>query len=177
MIRLGYSYLWFHIRRLYYSHGAAFISALALTGCALLACAGWALEATQLARAQAELDKLTAQQTHTPLRRSSTLPLLPALNTVSLVVAIREAATATKINPRDITYTLENQSGQPYIRYQARLSVDAAYPSIRQFVQNIVDNESYTSLDAITCERIELKGSGPVCDITISAFYKRDSDG
>jgi hypothetical protein len=177
MIRLGYSYLWFHIRRLYYAHGIAFISTLVLTGFALLACAGWALEATQLARTQAELRKLTVQQTRIPLQRSSTLPVLPALNTVSLVVAIREAATATKINPRDITYTLENQSGLPYIRYRARFSVEAAYPSIRQFVQNIVDTEPFISLDGISCERIELKGSGPVCDITISAFYKRDSDG
>jgi hypothetical protein len=177
MIRLGYSYLWFHVRRQYYAHGIAFVSTLALIGCAAVAFAGWALEVTQLAREQAELRKLTVQQTRSPLQPPSTLPVLPTLNTVSLVIAIREAGTATKINPREITYTLENQSGLPYIRYRARLSVEAAYPSIRQFVQNIVDTGPFVSLDGISCERIELKGSGPVCNITVSAFYKRDSDG
>ncbi len=177
MIRVSYAYLRFHVRRLHRDQGAAFLATLVLAGCTLLTLAAWAIEASEVSRAKQELQDLITRAARAPQQVKASGSQLPNLDTVSFVAAIHRSAAESKIGTDEVTYVLEDQPTLPYIRYRARFSIEAPYPTIRQFIQGVVDAETNTALDGISCARTELKGTRPVCDIAISAFYKRDARG
>lgn len=102
---------------------------------------------------------------------------LPRFEPNKLVEAINRLALNTKLPLDEISFVLEDNHTQPYLRYRATLSVSSRYPVIRRFLDALEAEQPQVALDAISCERDDIGAVDTNCDVNLSAFYRRQDHG
>jgi len=102
---------------------------------------------------------------------------LPRFEPNKLVEAINRLALDTKLPLDEVSFVLEDNHNQPYLRYRATLSVSSRYPAIRRFLDALEAEEPQVALDAISCERDDISTAETNCDVNLSAFYRRQEHG
>lgn len=102
---------------------------------------------------------------------------LPRFEPNKLVEAINRLAANTKLPIDEVSFVLEDVRNQPYVRYRATLSVSSRYPAIRHFLDALQADQPQVALDGISCERDDIAAADTTCDVTLSAFYRRQDHG
>jgi hypothetical protein len=174
------SFCRFHLFRLYYAQPRA---AIALVTSATLLVLVSLLAAAQWEREQTALRTLDSERTHPAEAGPTADPALqqrstiPDFDSAKLVAALHETADAAKLPVDEISYTLDENASQPYLRYRVRLNVVSSYPVIRRFVDQFRGELAHVALDSITCNRSDITDADLSCDLVLSAFYRKPGRG
>lgn len=111
-------------------------------------------------------------------RSSGPLPVdLPQFFSARFVDTLNEVATDAKFSLDEVSYELDDNISQPYLRYRAVLTLSASYPAIRQFVAHLSTRLQNVDLDAVNCTRGDIGKTALTCDLTFSAFFRKGSNG
>ena len=102
---------------------------------------------------------------------------LPAFDNTQLVVALNGAAETSKLSLDEVSFLLDENPSQPYLRYRATLTVSSAYPAIRRFLDQVRSQQPDVLLDSITCTRDDITTVELTCDLALSAFYRKEVHG
>ncbi len=171
----------FHFHRLFRTRPrfvvAIVVSSLTLISATLAVAQQWytlqsADEDFQLAIQQSKHTSKKLVATVSPLREA-----LPDFDSAQLVDTLHQAAEDVKLPIDEISYALEENSSQPYLRYRVTLSVTANYPTIRKFADRFRQQASQVSLDTISCSREDITAKALNCDLGLSAFYRKAARG
>ena len=106
-----------------------------------------------------------------------TKPELNAFNNTQLVDALNSVAEEMKLSLDEVSFILDDNVSQPYLRYHATLTVSSTYPTIRHFIDQVHAKQPDISLDSITCTRADISTVDLTCDLTLSAFYRKENRG
>ena len=104
-------------------------------------------------------------------------PDLPAFNNTQLVDVLNRVAEESKLSLDEVSFVLEENAAQPYLRYRATLTVSSAYPTIRRFLEQVRVRQPQVSLDTINCSRDDITTVELTCDLVMSAFYRKEGHG
>ncbi len=173
----------FHLLRLFHAQPVLSLAVLS-NGVALLAALlVWMTETHALASAQQQLLQLRGQslraeaaQHAAPLVKPS-VPVLPWLDSANLVGQFSHIADDAKLPFDEVAYVLEEGGNQPYLRYRVTLTVSAAYPVIRRFVDDVAATLANVDLDTIACQRADVAMPVLSCELAFSAFFRKDGHG
>ncbi|WP_460536560.1 hypothetical protein [Chitinimonas naiadis] len=102
---------------------------------------------------------------------------LPAFKSAAFVDGLGKLADAAKLPMNEITFSLDDNADQPYLRYRATMTVEASYPAIRRFVEKVQADMDNVSLDTLNCTRADIDVAEVSCDLGLSAFYARGERG
>lgn len=102
---------------------------------------------------------------------------LPAFEPVKLVDAINRLAIDSKLPLDEVSFVLEDNPSQHYLRYRATLTVSSRYPAIRRFMEALQTEQPQVSFDAVNCVREDITTTEPTCDLGLSAFYRKRLHG
>ncbi|WP_188567707.1 GspMb/PilO family protein [Undibacterium terreum] len=149
-----------------------------------------ALVVTALAAAQVAFEHLNAEETIQEViqqakHRNQVIPSpssisgtdLPRFDSAQLVEALHRVAEEVKLPADEISYALEGNENQAYLRYRVTLSVTASYPVIRKFAEHFQAQLPNVSLDSISCTRDDIAATALSCDLGLSAFYQKAVHG
>lgn len=92
----------------------------------------------------------------------------------ALMESLNQTALTVALPVNDIVFRFDDNPSRPYLRYSATVKVFGGYPQVRRFVDTVRKQLSETSLDAISCTRSDIRSVHVSCDLTLSAFYRRD---
>lgn len=165
----------FNLRRLVRSQ--PFLCAAMAVTLALSIAAGAALISVHIANANAvaELRRIEQFTNNAPLPKAPVPDLrvsLQPFNSAQLVQAMNEVAAQVSLPLQEISFTLEDPAGVPYLRYRASLTVVAKYAIVRRFIDGIHAEVPDVSLDSLACKREAINAQPLECDLVFSAFYK-----
>jgi hypothetical protein len=104
-------------------------------------------------------------------------PSLSAFRSTALVRSLHEAGDISALTLDQIDLTFEDTPSQPFIRYRASFSGTSSYAGIRKFIAAMLAGSRDVALDAVSCDRADLKSTGVSCDFTFSAVYRKDGRG
>jgi hypothetical protein len=102
---------------------------------------------------------------------------LPPFESVNLVDVLNRVAGETKLPLDEVSFVLDDNGNQPYLRYRATLTVSSGYLAIRRFLDRIRAEQPQISLDSIACTRDDIATPQPTCDLSLSAFYGKPYRG
>jgi Tfp pilus assembly protein PilO len=102
---------------------------------------------------------------------------LPEFDSAELVGTLHRVAADVKLPFDEVSYALEESTGQPYLRYRMTLSVTGNYPAIRRFSDSFRREASHVTLDSISCSRDDISAAELSCDLGLSAFYRKVAHG
>ncbi|HEY8023538.1 MAG TPA: hypothetical protein VIF60_03160 [Burkholderiaceae bacterium] len=102
---------------------------------------------------------------------------LPEFDNTSLVKVLNHLAGETKLTLDEVSFALDDNANQPFLRYRATLTVSSGYPTIRRFLDQVHAELPQASLDSIVCTRDDITTLEPTCDLIFSAFYRKPSGG
>lgn len=102
---------------------------------------------------------------------------LPVFESASLMKALSRIAGQIKLPLNEISYALDDNTSQPFLRYHVTLTVTSAYPVIRRFVDELHVGLPNVTLDAISCARADIAAANLTCDLVFSAFFRKDALG
>jgi hypothetical protein len=102
---------------------------------------------------------------------------LTAFNNTQLLETLKGAAENTKLTFDEVSFVLEPNANQPYLRYRATLTVTSQYPTIRKFLDQVRVKQPEVSLDSILCTRDDIATVELTCDLAMSAFYRNEAHG
>jgi len=100
---------------------------------------------------------------------------LPWFDSAGLVAQLDAVAEEAKLPIDEVGYALEGSAQLPYLRYRITLSVTAAYPVVRQFVDDVTSTLRHVELDSISCARADITLPTPTCELVFSAFFRKGS--
>jgi hypothetical protein len=157
----------------------------ALCAAILVALSAQLLSAFALLGLHNAIEAATAEQTS--LRRAPKIaaPVAPFAGAISvreslqpfhsaqLVEAFNEVADRIKLPLGEISFTLDDTHGQPFLRYRASLSVLSKYGAMRRFVDGVHASLTDVSLDSVSCGREAISSQALKCDLVFSVFYMR----
>ena len=103
--------------------------------------------------------------------------VLPAFDNAKLIAVVHQVAEESRMPVDEITYVLDANAGQPFFRYHINLSVDASYPVVRHFVEQLQRLQPQISLDGISCRKDDIGVKALNCDLSLSAFYRKPVGG
>ncbi len=175
-----FSWCRFHFLRLARMHSFGLTSAVLLSAFGVAAGLFWlsvVRHEAAVRRDIAGLNKSLAQLVSLPAPQGSGRIDLPRFEPNKLVEAINRLALNTKLPLDEISFVLEDNRNQPYLRYRATLSVSSRYPAIRRFLDALEAEQPQVALDAISCERDDIAAAETTCDVNLSAFYRRQERG
>lgn len=92
----------------------------------------------------------------------------------SLVSTLHSVARETGVPINEISFELDDQSGQAFLRYQISFSTSSRYPLLRRMMQSLHTKISQLALDNISCVRDDIVVTDLQCNLTLSAYFKRD---
>ncbi|MCU6433685.1 hypothetical protein LPB67_07820 [Undibacterium sp. Jales W-56] len=171
----------FHIRRLLRTRPRFVvffcIAALVFVFALIVAIQQW--HALQVAESDLAL-VLTASKNikrDPPALSKSHQEALPEFDSSFLVESLHQVADETKLPVDEISYSLEENTTFPYIRYRVTLSATASYSLIKKFVQRFGLDGANMSLDSISCSRAGIASVVLNCDLGFSAFYRKSVHG
>lgn len=175
-----FGYCRFQIRRLFRTQARLSFALLAAGLSFFLALTTYVWQWQRMTETEQALDLVTQKSSSltkiaTPLSQSKAE--LPTLNSAQLVTAIYQVADETQLPVDEISYALDDNLNQPYLRYRLNLSVSASYPVIRRFVDRFRTELSHVSLDTISCSREDIGVAVLSCDLSLSAFYRKAGNG
>lgn len=161
----------FYLRRLFALQPLlAFAGLLAL---AALVSAGTAYQSQRNAVRLAQAERLTLQQRSPPAQRVPGVMELPTFHSVPLVQAIERTAAGSSAAVNEITFTFDDAATQPFLRYRARFSLVGRYFAIRDFIDQLGRTLPFAYLDSIHCTREDAGETDVVCEMTVTALYRR----
>lgn len=170
----------FQLMRAWYAHPRA-VSACALAAMAM--CVSLALRFQQ--EELSAQNHTTLQDLETSTRATLIAPtktssdtgnhVLPSFDSAHLVEMLTQTAKGAKLDIDETTLTLDDGTGQPYLRYRVSFSVTSSYPIIRRFVDDLKANVPNISLDSISCSRSDINTAPLGCDLAFSAYYRREA--
>lgn len=102
-------------------------------------------------------------------------PGLPWFDSVRLVEQLDAVAEEARLPIDEVGYALEASAQHPYLRYRITLTVTAAYPAVRQFVDDVSSSMRHVALDSISCTRADIALPAPTCELAFSAFFRKDA--
>lgn len=102
---------------------------------------------------------------------------LPEFQSKHLVDALGRVAQETKLPLEEVQFSLDDNGSLPYLRYRATLTVSSSYPLIRRFLDLLREEVAAISLDAISCTRADIGAPELICELTLSAFYRKGGHG
>ena len=175
-----FSWWRFHFLRLARMHPFGLTGAVLLLAIAVAAGLFWlslVRHDAVVRRDIANLNKSLGQPVASSSSQGSGRLDLPRFEPNKLVEAINRLAQNTKLPLDEITFVLEDNHNQPYLRYRATLSVSSRYPAIRRFLDALEIEQPQVALDAISCERDDINAAETNCDVNLSAFYRRPDHG
>jgi len=170
----------FYFRRLLQTQPLAFAALLATCALCIGTLALYAQQSHSADTAQTEwrtLNQHAKDPGRTGAQTGNAKPDLPAFNNTALVEALNGAAEETKLTLDEISFLLDDNASQPYLRYRATLTVSSGYPIIRRFLDSVRVKQPEVSLDAITCTRDDIATVELTCDLALSAFYRKEAHG
>lgn len=97
---------------------------------------------------------------------------LPEFSSAAFVAQLNSLAHDMGLASEEVTYTLENNPGQPYWRYRINFEVKSGYPQIRKFLAALSSEVPNATLDAIRCQRADTATPALTCNLTLSAFFR-----
>jgi|GEM_PF-2021951 len=171
------SLLRFHQRRLWQNEPRLFAALLvSLTVCIVSTLAYW--EQRERARtAWNELQSIGRAPAATVPASSKSIGAadLPPFQASKLLERLHRAAEVSALSLDDISLTLDDSAGQPYLRYHASLTLSGSYAPIRTFIEQVLADAANSSLDGIRCTRDDIAATQLNCAITLSAYYRRNA--
>jgi hypothetical protein len=173
-------FLQFHLRQLFRREPFFFIATAIASAVFLIALLAYF---SQYA-AQTEVDhEALSIKSHLPRSVSTTaqkavpIPVFPAFDSTELVKALNTIASDAKMPIDEIVFSLDDNANRPYLRYHATLTLSANYAAIRKFINVLNLRLNDVSLDSITCTREDINAAGLNCDLSFSAFYRKEDHG
>lgn len=178
-----FSYCRFHLFRLLRAQpgvvGVLIFSTLALVLVSLATLQQW----QQLHQQEQQLLELRAQSRQHPAAAALAKPafttptIYPAFHSAQLADTFNQLATEAKLSLDEVSYGLDDNANQPYLRYRVTLAVTATYPLIRQFVDQIALTLPHVSLDTISCTREDIGAIHLSCELAFSAIFRKETNG
>lgn len=111
----------------------------------------------------------------TSQRDAGDRPKLKAFHSHELLDALNGASLALALPVNEMVFRLDDNPAHPYLRYSATVKLFGGYPAVRKFVATVREPLPDTSLDAISCARTDIRSVHVSCELTLSAFYRRES--
>jgi len=102
---------------------------------------------------------------------------LPAFESAGLVKVLNRLAGEAKLSLDEVSFVLDDNANQPFLRYRATLTVSSGFPVIRRFLDQVRAEQPQVSLDSIVCTRDDITTAQPTCDLIFSAFYRKPIRG
>jgi len=99
---------------------------------------------------------------------------LDAFQSHALPDALNSAAVTFSLPINEMIFRLDDNPVRPYLRYSATVKVFGGYQAVRKYVAAVRTSLPETSLDAISCTRSDIRSVHLNCELTLSAFYRRD---
>lgn len=99
---------------------------------------------------------------------------LDAFQSHALPDALNGAAVTFSLPVNEMIFRLDDNPARPYLRYSAAVKVFGGYQAVRKYVAAVRTSLPQTSLDAISCTRSDIRSVHLNCELTLSAFYRRD---
>lgn len=179
MLLISYSFFRFHFRRLLRAQPILF----SVTIGTLLACAIVSLVLLNLWITQAAMEK----QLHEAIEKTqqfqrekklsflaTVAPLdLPPFEGAKLVRNLNELAVESLLKLDEVSYVLEDNSNQPFLRYRITFTVLSRYLVIKRLMQKFQTRAPHILLDNISCTRDDIGVNDVSCDLVFSAYFKK----
>lgn len=102
---------------------------------------------------------------------------LDEFSSTRLLSQIHAAAGQAGLTLDAVDLALDDNAAMPYLRYRASFALTTRYPTVRRFAALVLASSQDIELDAINCVKAELNAVDVVCDITLSAFYRKGEHG
>lgn len=77
----------------------------------------------------------------------------------------------------ELFYVLETGTAQPFWRYRITVELKAGYPELRKWIAALAYELPNVALDTIRCHRQDVTSSGLSCQVSFSAFFRKESHG
>lgn len=177
------SFLRFHFFHMLY--GRPISAVLALVTALFLASSigAWVVASRQLESASLQLAQLrertikSSAESRKPDLAPGVNPALPWFQSGQLSDRLRRVADDAGVPYDEVTYSLEEDFQQPFLRYRIGMTVAGGYPAVRRFVDGVAATLTNTELDAITCKRADIATVPLSCELAFSAFFRKDARG
>jgi hypothetical protein len=170
----------FHFRRLLRAQRGAFF-ALLMTGILIVSSLAIYIQqwhgADTAEREWRSLNEHFRDKNRSANRDNTVLPVLTAFENTQLVDVLNRVAEESKLSLDEVSFVLDENANQPYLRYRATLTVSSSYPTIRRFLDQVRTSQPDISLDSITCTRDDIATVELTCDLVLSAFYRKADHG
>ena len=140
---------------------------------------------TSLATMHVELagisSRMVAGQHHAPrpvvpLNTDTAPEILPRFSAGPLVSAMNGVATDMQLSFDEMSYTLDSSATTPFRKYRITLTAGAGYAELRKFIPAVSRALPHVDLDSIRCTRQDLSAATIACELTFSAYYRKDDD-
>jgi hypothetical protein len=102
--------------------------------------------------------------------------LLP-FSSAQVVQVLNDVSEKTGVPINEISFSLDEGSAQPFLRYRASFNVSAKYLAVRRFIDSVHSELHDVSLDSVSCTRENVDASLLKCDLVFSAFYAKADHG
>jgi hypothetical protein len=170
----------YRVRRLFQTQFIASCSwsiALFLLAVAILVFIQLTIQVESLEFASNEVYTQAQEQRPVNVQLEQDRSVLPFFDSAALTDSLQQISLEEKLKLDEISYSLDSSPTQPYLRYRTTLLINAKYPNIRHFVDQVRRKHEQTSLDSISCKRGGIDDVELICELSISAFYRRKVHG
>jgi Tfp pilus assembly protein PilO len=131
------------------------------------------LQAQQLSELSAQAKQQATVTLLAPVAQASFD--FPVFHSAKLVDAMTQLAAESKLPINEVSYGLDDNANQPYLRYRVSLTVISTYPSIRHFVDQISVTLPHVALDMISCGREGISAAQLKCELVFSAIFRKEA--
>lgn len=134
--------------------------------------------AAEIALAELQAKTIPALAPNRPAPSASAAALdLPPFDSAKLVTILNDTAGDSRLLLDEVTYALDDNASQPYLRYRITMTLNASYPLIRSLAERLSENVPYLTLDAINCSRKDVGVAELSCDMVMSGFFQKGTRG
>ncbi|MDQ1813306.1 hypothetical protein RBA41_08320 [Massilia sp. CCM 9210] len=102
---------------------------------------------------------------------------LPSFQSSAAIAKFSELAVASGLILNEVSYVLEENNSQPYLRYRFTLTVVSTYPQVRSLVEQLHHDVPHFTMDSIRCRRSDIAVVELSCDLVLSGFFQKDLRG
>lgn len=176
------SYLRFHILRVVRAQPIAvgvlaFCVVLAVGAAVALVAQSRRAGVAQALLADLRANATSAQATKVHPTNEPAAPDLPTFQSAPLVASLNDTAADSGLSLEEVTYSLDDNHNQPYLRYRITMTLNATYPLIRRLVEQLNTKVPHLTLDAINCSRKDVAVAELNCDVAMSGFFRKGTRG
>lgn len=178
-----FSFCSFHAARLWRTQPRVFSAVAASLVVVLLSAFVFFQQWQQADAAMSKLQQLASEVRRKPVavvseKKVSVAALdLPSFSSAELVDTINQVALDTGIPVNEVSYRLDEGANFPYLRYRVTLTITAKYPLMRGFIDQVATSLPHSALDEVTCARNDIQAAMLNCDLSFSAFFRKDGHG